>query len=174
MWTWEFQLLQNIAEKHSWHKFISMQNYYNLLYREEEREMNPYCNHTGVGIIPWSPLARGRLARPFDAELTEKGITHREMHDPSTPLLTLKTAADKEITKRVEMLAKRKGVSMAMISTVWCLMKQGVSPIIGLGSVERIDEAVEAVHQASAGLLSPDEMRYLEEPYLAKAVEGGL
>ena len=174
MWAWEFQLLQNIAEKHSWHKFISMQGYYNLLYREEEREMNPYCNHTGVGIIPWSPLARGRLTRPFDAEKTEKGTTHREKHDPSLPLLALKTAADKEITNRVERLAKIKGVSMAMISTVWCLTKEGVNPIIGLGSVQRINEAVEAVRQASLGLLNPDEVRYLEEPYQAKEVEGGL
>jgi aryl-alcohol dehydrogenase-like predicted oxidoreductase len=61
MAAWEFQSLQNIAEKHNWHKFISMQNYYNLLYREEEREMIPYCQDTGVGIIPWSPLARGKL-----------------------------------------------------------------------------------------------------------------
>ncbi|MCJ1248000.1 hypothetical protein MMC30_005215 [Trapelia coarctata] len=174
MWAWEFQILQNISEKHSWHKFISMQGYYNLLYREEEREMIPYCNHTGVGIIPWSPLARGRLARPYNAERTDEGNTHREKHDPSTRLLTLKTAADREITNRVEILAKRKNVSMAMISTVWCLMKEGVNPIIGLGSLQRIDEAVEAVKQASAGLLTPDEVRYLEEPYKAKSVEGGL
>jgi len=79
-----------------------MQNYYNLLYREEELETNPYCNHAGVGIIAWSPLARGRLARSFDSEKTEEVTTHREKHDPSTPILTLKTVADKEVRQSGE------------------------------------------------------------------------
>ena len=76
MAAWEFQMLQNIAEKHGWHKFISMQDYYNLIYREEENEMIPYCNYTGVGLLPWSPIARGALARPWDGR-----DSHREQHD---------------------------------------------------------------------------------------------
>ena len=76
MAAWEFQMLQTIAEKNGWHKFISMQDYYNLIYREEENEMIPYCNYTGVGLIPWSPIARGALARPW-----EERESHREQHD---------------------------------------------------------------------------------------------
>jgi aryl-alcohol dehydrogenase-like predicted oxidoreductase len=158
---WEFQNLQNIAEKHNWHKFISMQNYHNLLYREEEREMIPYCKATGVGLIPWSPIARGILARPWSQE------THRAKNDQYVTAIKGEKESDKEIVGRVEEIAKKRGVSMAVVAIAWTI-KKGDSPIVGLGSIKRIDEAVDAVHFE----LSDEEAKYLEEPYVPKAVFG--
>lgn len=163
MATWEFQQLQNLADRHGWHKFISMQNYYNLLYREEEREMLPYCADTGVGIIPWSPVARGVLARPWGSRGTKREATDQFM----SILLSRENEIDKSIVDRVEEVAKRKGVGMAGIATAWALSK-GVSPIVGLSSKERIDQAVAATKMS----LSEDEVKYLEEPYLPKVVSG--
>ncbi len=164
MATWEFQTLQNIAEKHGWHKFISMQNYHNLLYREEEREMIPYCKDTGVGLIPWSPVARGVLTRPWNTRDSK-----RETSDHFLKVLYRDgaTEANKAIVDRVEEVAKRNNVSMATIATAWSL-KQGVLPIIGLSSKERIDQAVENVNYE----LSDEDAKYLEAPYLPKEVVG--
>ncbi|KAG9243696.1 aldo-keto reductase-like protein [Calycina marina] len=170
MAAWEFQSLQNIAEKHGWHKFISMQNYYNLLHREEEHEMIPYCRDTGVGIIPWSPIARGALARPYnDRETT------REKNDAfMTALIRSKESEiDKAIVNRVEELSKKHGVSMTNVATAWALSKPGVNPIIGLSSKERIDQAVDSVAFASAGRLTEDDIKYLEEPYGPKQYRTG-
>ncbi|KAI9646912.1 CSG1/SUR1-like protein [Ciborinia camelliae] len=169
MAAWEFQTLQNIAEKKGWHKFISMQNYYNLLYREEEREMIPYCRDTGVGLIPWSPIARGALARPFD----ERGTT-RENSDKMLKFMirSKESDIDKTIINRVEEIAKKKGVSMATVAIAWCLNKDSVNPIIGLSSKERIEQAVEAVKFASSGKLSAEDIAYLEEGYAPKVVQG--
>lgn len=194
VFAWEFQMLQNIAEKNRWTKFISMQNYYNLLvcaphphstppctalnpasqmkekektnppqYREEEREMIPYCKATGVGIIPWSPLARGVLTRPFDSretvrENTDDFLKYSRKQESDT---------DKVITGRVEEIAKKHGVSMAIVATAWVLSK-GASPILGLGSVDRIDEAVKAL----SFKLTEEETTYLEEAYLPKVPVG--
>lgn len=174
MAAWEFQSLQNVAESHNWHKFISMQNYYNLLYREEEREMLPYCTATGVGCIPWSPIARGLLARPWAGEgegeqstttTTERGKTDKllkSMHSDH------EADVDKAIVDRLEEVAKKRGVSMATVATAWCLRKEMVNPIIGLSSKERIDQAVEAVKFK----LTDEEVSYLEEPYRPKSVRG--
>lgn len=165
MCAWEFQALQNIADKHGWHKFISMQNYHNLLYREEEREMLPYCADTGVGCIPWSPIARGILAKPWD----DRG-SKRETSDPFLQYMVRKgeSEVDRAIVNRVEELAKKKGVKMAQVATAWVLKMDMVNPIIGLGSKERIDEAVAAVKVK----LTDEEAKYLEEPYLPKQVQG--
>ena len=167
-------MLQNIADRRGWHKFISMQNYVNLLYREEEREMIPYCNYTNVHLLPWSPIARGRLARPYDSEKSNPNVTHREANDPWTAYLNMKGDGEKAVTDRVEELAKKKGVSMAIVAIVWCLTKKNMSPILGLGSKERIDEAVEAVKWAGKGLLTAEDCKYLEECYQPKAPDGGL
>jgi len=166
MKAWEFQALQNIADKHNWHKFISMQDYYNLIHREEEREMLPYCRDQGIGIIPWSPIARGGLARPFHAR-----DTVREKSDKAVARLVRGgvEAADKAVTDRVEELAKKKGVPMATVAIAWCLSKPGVNPIVGLSSIERIDQAVEAVKFASEGGLTAADIKYLEEPYVSRA-----
>ncbi|KAI3613297.1 hypothetical protein CBS9595_004130 [Malassezia furfur] len=165
MAAWEFQQLQNIAEKHGWHKFISMQNYYNLLYREEEREMIPYCQATGVGLVPWSPIARGVLTRPW----TERS-SKREQTDAMLQRLIRsgESEVDQAIVGRVEELSKKKGVPMAQVAMAWCLSKKGVNPIVGLSKPERIDEAVGALKVQ----LSDDEVAYLEEPYRPKFVQG--
>jgi aryl-alcohol dehydrogenase-like predicted oxidoreductase len=164
MAAWEFQSLQNIAEKDGWHKFISMQNYHNLLYREEEREMIPYCKDSGVGLIPWSPVARGALTRPWGSRSTLRENTDNFL---KSQIRSRETESDKAITDRVEEIAKKKGISMAQVATAWSLAK-GMCPIIGLNKKERIDEACETIKIQ----LSEEEIKYLEEPYVAKAISG--
>ena len=128
--------------------------------------MIPYCRDTGVGLIPWSPIARGALARPF----TERG-TIREKTDAAMEWLVRSKEGeiDKQVIGRVEEIAKKRDVSMTAIATAWCLSKEGVNPIIGLSSKERIDQAVEAVAFASSGKLTEDDIKYLEEAYAPKA-----
>ncbi|PMD22352.1 aldo-keto reductase-like protein [Hyaloscypha hepaticicola] len=163
MAAWEFQTLQNIAKQNGWHQFISMQDYYSLLYRENEREMIPYCRDSGVGLIPYSPLARGLLSRPYNSEQTT-----RQKTDPTAEFMLGKTtSADIEIIGRVEKLAEKKGVSMATIALAWCYARE-VMPIVGLGSVNRVNEAVEAINLAKAGLLEKEDIDFLEEKYIAK------
>ena len=164
MATWEFQQLQNLAEKYDWHQFISMQNYFNLLYREEEREMLPYCADTGIGIIPWSPIARGVLARPWGSRNTKREETDQFL---GALIRSRENEVDQAIVGRVEEIAKQKGVPMAAVATAWVL-KKGANPIVGLSSKERIDQAVAAISME----LSEREVRYLEEPYLPKAISG--
>jgi aryl-alcohol dehydrogenase-like predicted oxidoreductase len=155
--------MQNIAEKHGWHRFISMQNYLNLIYREEEREMIPYCKATGVGIIPWSPIARGMLARPWGSTATKREQTDAYL----ASLITRENEADKAVVDRVEEVARKRGVPMATVATAWVWTK-GANPVLGLGSKQRIDQAVEALNFK----LSEAEIKYLEEPYLPKNVSG--
>lgn len=161
---WEFQTLQNIAEKNGWHKFVSMQGYHNLLYREEEREMIPYCRDTGVGLVPWSPLARGALTRPWDQRTTAREQTDQLL---KKLIRGRDTGADKEIVRRVDEVATRKGISMAAVATAWSIAK-GMNPVLGLMSKERMDEAVEN----SRIKLEDEEMKYLDEAYIPKAVAG--
>lgn len=153
----EFIDLQNTAEKHNWTKFIAMENYYNLVYREEENEMIPYCNKTGVGLIPWSPIARGLLARPWGQE------TMRSKTDKYIQVIGLTDTknAEQEITNRVEKVAKDRGVAMATVATAWTIVK-GCCPIVGISSVERIHDIVAAVKFK----LSEEELKYLEEAYI--------
>ncbi|KAL2835743.1 NADP-dependent oxidoreductase domain-containing protein [Aspergillus pseudoustus] len=166
MHAWEFQALNNIAAQNGWHKFISMQDYHSLIYREEEREMHPYCRDAGIGIIPWSPLARGLLTRPYKE--SKENPTARQTTDIySDILIGATTEGDIKIIDRVEELAKKKGCSMAQIAIAWSLAK-GVNPIVGLASVKRVDEAAEAVDLAAKGLLGEADIKYLEELYVAK------
>lgn len=155
----QFALYQQCAEKHGWTKFVSMQNHYNLLYREEEREMKKYCDMTGVGLIPWAPLCRGILARPPSAEKTERSATDKSQTGYSD--------VDQEIVKRVQEIAEKKGWKMAHVALAW-LNKRVASPIIGFSSVERIDEALDIRGKT----LTDDEEKYLEELYQARPVEG--
>lgn len=165
MAAWEFQSLQNIAKQNGWHQFISMQDYYSLLYREGEREMIPYCQDTGVGLIPYSPLARGLLTRPH-----KSAPTSRQQADVFSEYLLGKTTdVDIEIIGRVEQLAKKKGVAMASIATAWCVAK-GVIPILGLGSISRVDEAVKSLALAKDGLLKKEDIEFLEQKYVPKPV----
>jgi aryl-alcohol dehydrogenase-like predicted oxidoreductase len=159
----EFAELQFIAEKNHWHKFIVVQNYYNLLYREEERETIPFAKKHGVGIIPWSPNARGILTR------TLQQTSDRIKSDPTFAKIGLDklSAEDEEIINRVEKIAKNRNVSLAIVSTAWVLSK-GANPIIGLNKEERVDEAL----AASRFELTSEEIAFLEEPYRPKAVVG--
>lgn len=162
MKAYQFATLQFIAEKYDYHKFISMQNYYNLIGREEEREMIEYCNYTGVGLVPYSPNARGILSRNLEANKTKTTRSNSDKIIDKYGLQTL-TEADQTIVNRVEELAKKKGVSMTSIATGWVILKGG-APIVGLSSVSRVDDALDAIKLT----LSDDEVKYLEEPYVPK------
>ncbi|EFQ86936.1 hypothetical protein P3342_010505 [Pyrenophora teres f. teres] len=157
MWAVQFAQLQFTAEKHGWTKFISMQNHYNLLYREEEREMNRFCNDTGVGLIPWAPLCRGHLARPASAF---GSTTRSEGEKQAANQSTGNTERDKKIIGRVEEIAKKHDWKMSHVALAW-INKRIASPIIGFSSADRMDEAL-----ASRGKeLSEEEEKYLEELY---------
>ncbi|KZV96940.1 Aldo/keto reductase [Exidia glandulosa HHB12029] len=161
----EFVELQFIATRRGWTKFVSMQNFYNLLYREEEREMIPFCKKTGVGLIPWSPLACGVLTRPYHAD-TPRSLSdqlYKNAFGAARASKTRSASLDEEITNRVEKVARAKGVPMAAVATAWVLSK-GASPIVGLNSEKRIREAVEALRV----ILTEEEVRYLEEVYEPK------
>ena len=126
--------MQFTAEKYGWTQFVSMQNYYNLVYREEEREMNKLCLESGVGLIPWSTLSQGQLARPYHVT----GSTTRSTGKPSLP------EADVSIIGRVEELASKKGWEISHVALAWLQYKGISSPICGFSNVDRIDEALEA------------------------------
>jgi aryl-alcohol dehydrogenase-like predicted oxidoreductase len=159
MWTYQFAMMQSCASAHGWTKFVSMQNHYNLLYREEEREMNKYCDVTGVGLIPWAPLCRGILARPPSSEKTERSAKDR--------FQTGNSDVDQQIVKRVQEIAVKRGWKMSHVALAW-INKRVASPIIGFSSVERIDEALEIKGKE----LTVEEEKYLEELYEARKVEG--
>lgn len=159
MWTYQFVMMQACAEAHGWTRFVSMQNHYNLLYREEEREMNKYCNLTGVGLIPWAPLCRGILARPPSSTKTERSATDKAQ--------TGYSKVDEQIVKRVQDIAEKKGWKMSHVALVW-IRKRVTSPTIGLGTVERMDEILEVKGKQ----LSIEEEEYLEELYETRKVEG--
>lgn len=162
MHAWQFQKLQNIAEKNGWTKFVTMQNHYNLMYREEEREMNPYCLDSGVGLIPWSPLAGGRLTRPWGTQ------TERNKIDAVSPMVWDRNLdLDIPVIENLEKLAKEKGITMAQMALAWLLSKSAVtSPIVGSTSIRHIEEAVSALEIN----LSEEEISALEEPYKPHAV----
>ncbi|KFZ08823.1 hypothetical protein V502_09137 [Pseudogymnoascus sp. VKM F-4520 (FW-2644)] len=157
MWTYQFASMQFCAEKNGWTKFVAMQNRYNLLYREEEREMIKFCKETNVAVIPWGPLAEGQLARPLQV----RGTTTRS---EGSPALRTESA---EIINRVEELAKKKGWTMAQVTLAWT-MKRVTSPIIGFSSAERIDDALSARGKE----LTAEEEKYLEEVYTPLEIEG--
>jgi len=169
MFTWQFAKAQFIAEKRGWTKFISMQNHYNLVYREEEREMIPFCVDQGVGIIPWSPLARGFLCGTR-TKVQENEIlkTTRQMNDPLADSLYFREE-DWIILDCVKELAKIKGVSPAKISLAWMFHKNAIAaPIIGVTKIEHLEEAVAATQIK----LTPDEIQILEQDYKPHPVMG--
>ncbi len=165
MYCWEFVRLQYTAKLNGWTEFTSMQPFYNLLYREEEREMIPFCKETGVGIIPWSPLARGKLAKPNEAAAANSEKSIRSQSDVKTQLWF--ADANLEIVDAVEKIAKDKGISMSLVATAWVLHK-GCWPIVGLNSEKRIQEAVQALQVK----LTDADCRYLEQGYRPRNVEG--
>jgi aryl-alcohol dehydrogenase-like predicted oxidoreductase len=164
MWAWQFSKALYTSEKHGWAKFVTMQPHYNLLYREEEREMLPLCLDQGVGVIPWSPLARGRLARPWDTE------TKRSESDGYAKNLYAKTMeADQRVADRLGEVAESRGVPRAQAALAWLLSKPAITaPIVGATKLHHLQDAVAAVSLK----LTPDEVKALEEPYVPHAVLG--
>ncbi|KAG7087284.1 hypothetical protein E1B28_013262 [Marasmius oreades] len=163
MRTWQFAYLNEVAGKNGWSKFVSMQDEYSLLYREEEREMHAYCKFNGIGIIPWGPLCGGVLARPEQVETVRKESFKGSVWEHKA------FEADREIIHRVEELAETRGVPMAQIALAWVGSKV-TSPIVGIASIKRLDENI--VHEDFA--LTEQEMKYLEEPYVPRQVRGHL
>ncbi|KAI1334343.1 Aldo/keto reductase [Xylariaceae sp. FL0016] len=164
MWTYQFAKLQHTAEKRGWTKFVAMQNHYNLLYREEEREMIKYCNETGVGLIPWAPLASGQLARPYQqngkslrSALTKNGGIYHDDDD-------LRSEA---IIMRVEEVANKRGWPMSHVALAW-LYRRVTAAVIGFSSHSQLNDIV----AARGKLLTADEERYLEEAYRPRFVQG--
>ena len=165
MGAWQFAKAQHAAEKYGWTKFVTMQNLYNLIYREEERDMIPLCRDMGVGLTPWSPNAKGRLARKpgtvtrrYDSEAVGKRF------------FPLEDQSDLESIRRVEELAGKRGVPMIQISLAWLLSKPVVTaPILGATKLNHLEEAVIGLDNVK---LTEEETRYLEEPYTAHNVVG--
>jgi aryl-alcohol dehydrogenase-like predicted oxidoreductase len=165
MYAWQFTKSLYVAELRGWTRFVSMQNHYNLLYREEEREMMKVCAAEGIGVIPWSPLARGRLARPWQSEQTKRA----EMDQYSKAIYTKTEEADKRVVDRLEEMAKQKGVPMATLGLAWMLSKPYItSPIVGATKPNHLSDAVGALSVK----LSAEEVAALEEAYVPHPVVG--
>ncbi|MCM3778579.1 aldo/keto reductase [Microbacterium hydrocarbonoxydans] len=164
MWTWQFATAQHVALQNGWTPFVSMQDQYNLLQREEEREMHPYCLDSGVGVLPWSPLARGRMTRDWD------DTTARTESDAfGATLYRSEERSNRTIVEAVARVAEARGVSRAQIALAWVAQQDAVTaPIVGATRVGHIDDAV-----ASVGIrLEESEVEALEAAYTPRAPEG--
>jgi 1-deoxyxylulose-5-phosphate synthase len=166
MYAWQFAKSLYLADLHGWTRFVSMQNHYNLLYREEEREMMPLCLDQQIGVIPWSPLARGRLTRPW----SEKDKTQRASADDFGNKMYANTEeADRLVVDRVNEIAKTRGLPPAQVTLAWMLTKAYITaPIIGATKPHHLEDAVAALDVT----LSRDEIEQLEEPYVPHPVLG--
>ena len=164
MYAWQFSKALHLARQNGWTPFVSMQNYYNLLYREEEREMLPLCADARVAVLPWSPLARGRLTRPWNTE------TARTQTDPFGKSLYATTeASDRKIVDQVAAIALARGVPQAQVALAWLLHKSVVTaPIVGATKAQHLDDAVAALELK----LSETEIAQLEAAYVPHAVVG--
>ena len=157
MFAWEFERLNQIAERNGWTKFVSMQNQYNLIYREEEREMMPLCMDRKIAVVPWSPLAGGRCAHPWGTK------THRNSIDEVSPMVWPTEEQDKIVVDNLEKISEELGYSMAQVSLAWMLSKPYVtSPIVGFTSEKHVEEAVSALDIK----LSDEVIKRLEAPYV--------
>ena len=166
MYAWQFARCLYLADLHGWTRFVSMQNHYNLVYREEEREMIPLCRAEGVGIIPWSPLARGFLAGNRSRE--EWGSTTRAKTDDFAQSMYFQDT-DFEVVARVVEIAGRRGVSPAQVALAWLLQQPGVTaPIVGASKMNHLEEAIAALEIE----LSEEEIASLQEPYRPHPVLG--
>jgi aryl-alcohol dehydrogenase (NADP+) len=165
MWAWQFSKMLHVAGARGWARFVTMQNHYNLLYREEEREMTPLCRAEGIGLIPWSPLARGVLAG------NRKGNTIRAKTDVYANQLygDRLAEADQAVADAVERVARARGVAQAQIALAWLLSRPGVvAPIVGASKLPQLEEAVGAL----AVKLSAEEIGILEKDYVPHPVAG--
>jgi len=164
MYAWQFATALHLADRHGWTRFVTMQNHYNLLYREEEREMMGLCAAEGIGVIPWSPLARGRLTRDWDNQ-TERSQTD----EFGKTLYVAMVDADRKIVEQVSAIAAVRGVSRAQVALAWMLSKPVVTaPIVGASKPHHLDDAVAAVSLK----LDAEEIKALEAPYLPHPVAG--
>jgi aryl-alcohol dehydrogenase-like predicted oxidoreductase len=165
MYAWQFAKALYLAEGHGWTRFVTMQNHYNLLYREEEREMIPFCLDQGVGLIPWSPLARGRLTRPWQSESTKRSETDRF----GNTMYSRTEEDDHKVVDRLSEISQKRGIAPAQVALAWLLGKPGVTaPIVGATKPHHLEDAVAALSVQ----LSPEEIKSLEEPYTPHPVLG--
>jgi aryl-alcohol dehydrogenase (NADP+) len=161
MWAWQFAKMLDKSDRHGWDRFVSMQDHYNLLYREEEREMLPLCAAEGIGVIPWSPLARGRLTRDWD-EATERSATDEFGK-------RLYSEDDRAIVEQVRSIAEKRGLPRARVALAWLCSKPVVTaPIVGVTKPEQLDDAIAALGVE----LSSEEIEQLESPYEPHRVAG--
>lgn len=164
MFAWQFAQALALSERHGWARFVSMQNFVNLLYREEEREMLPLCKAEGIGVIPWSPLARGRLTRPWS-----ESSARSETDEFGKTLYAHTAEADKLVVEQVAAVAAARGVPPAQVALAWVLQKDTITaPIIGATKPAHLDDAVAALSLR----LEPEEVAALEAPYVPHAVVG--
>ena len=164
-YAWQMAKALSLSERNGWARFISMQNHYNLVYREEEREMIPFCVSEGVGVIPWSPLARGRLARttPSPAEGTTRAGNDQYAVD------LYDSASDNDVIEATRQVAQEAGVKPAEVALAWLLSKPGVAaPIIGATNIEHIETAVKSLDLE----LTDEQVQRLEDPYRPHSVKG--
>lgn len=165
MFAWQFCKSLHLADRHRWTRFVTMQDHYNLLYREEEREMLSLCREEGIGVIPWSPLARGRLTRDWQAEPTRR----TETDEFGKTLYRATEDADRKVVESVGRVAEARGIPRAQIALAWLLHKPAVTaPIIGASKPHHLEDAVAALSVK----LSPEEMSALEEHYVPHPVAG--
>jgi aryl-alcohol dehydrogenase-like predicted oxidoreductase len=166
MYAWQFLKALHTAERNGWTRFVSMQNYLNLLYREEEREMLPLCREEKIGVIPWSPLARGRLTRDW-----EDSSARAETDEFGKSLYSATADADRKVVERVAEIASKREVPRAQIALAWVLQKEPVTaPIVGATKPHHLDDAAAALSIK----LTPEEVASLEEPYVPHPILGGL
>jgi aryl-alcohol dehydrogenase-like predicted oxidoreductase len=165
MYAWQFAKALYLADLHGWTRFVTMQNHYNLLYREEEREMIALCQSERIGVIPWSPLARGRLTRPWQSESTKRS----ETDNFGNKMYAQTEESDRKVVERLGQLASQRGLPYAQLALAWLLSKSAITaPIVGASKPNHLKDAVAAlsVH------LSPQEIASLEEPYIPHPVLG--
>lgn len=162
--SWQFMKALNVSDKNGWARFVTMQNLVNLIYREEEREMIPLCKEEKIGVIPWSPLAKGRLTRDWN-EATERS----QIDEAGKHFFKENSEADRKIVERVAEVAKKRGVPRAQIALAWVLQKEPITaPIIGSTKAYHLDDAVAALSIK----LTPEEIAFMEEPYIPHSVVG--
>jgi aryl-alcohol dehydrogenase-like predicted oxidoreductase len=164
MFAWQFSKALHVARRRSWSPFVTMQNHYNLLYREEEREMLPLCGEERIGVIPWSPLARGRLTRPWAAE-----SARTRTDEYGNKLYESTLDADRNVVEQVATIAAARGVPTAQIALAWVTQKQFITaPIIGATKPQHLDDAVAALSIT----LEAAEIAQMEHPYVPHAISG--
>lgn len=165
MYSWQFAKALYLADLHGWTRFVSMQNHYNLIYREEEREMMGLCQAEGIGVIPWSPLARGRLARPWNSEATKR----LETDQFGKSMYAQTEEADRKVVEQVGRVAQQRGINYSQVALAWILSKPYITaPIVGATKSGHLEDAVAALSVR----LTPEEIASLEEPYAPHPVLG--